>query len=150
MEFANIAMKKTLVFYLIILGGIIFIAYLCYVASKRDNSKKESMNIYLIAISALLMIYILTSFVPFLKDYFTNSIVVQRGIYQNIIGDEAKSTSGVLGIYSVTFESENQEISLTTVPLQNEIFIQGKYEVNAYYTSSSKRLLYIEIVNNME
>lgn len=80
----------------------------------------------------------------------SNDIVVQRGVYTNIIGEDAKSTSGVLGIYSVSLKVEDEIINLTTVPLQNEVFVQGTYDVNAYYASSSKRLLYIEILNELD
>lgn len=147
MEFATIAMKKTMTVYVFTIVGILMVLGLCLVFSKNDSAKKTNATIYAIAISIALVVYLLSSFIPFLKDYLKNDIIVQKGIYTNALGAEDKSTSGVMGIYSVTLEFDGQIKKLSTVPFQEEVFVQGIYEVNAYYTPLSLRLLYIEIVN---
>ena len=150
MELAILAMKKTMIAYMFIIVSIFLVLALCFAVSKNHVSPKNNANIYAMALSIALVVYLLSSFIPFLQDYLNNDIIVQTGIYTNRIGAEDKSTSGVMGIYSVTLEYDGQIKKLSTVPFQEEIFLQGTYEVKAYYTPSSNRLLYIEIIGESD
>lgn len=117
------------------------VAILCIIASRE----KESTAVYAIVIGIFLIIYVVTSVVPLVKDYITQDVIRVDATYINTVGDQSKTTSSRLGEYSVLLVTEQGNIKLTTVPFSSDIFPTGEYAVTAWYAHNSERLLFIEI-----
>lgn len=141
MSFALDAMDRMLVFMLIEFG----ILTIVFILSIWQATKSSKVPVLMFAIGIFLIVSIFTSFVPFVKDYSSKEIVVQEGTYINALEDISKSSSGILGINSVTLMTEDGNIKLTTIPHSGDAFPQGEFQVTAYYTKNSKWLLYIEV-----
>lgn len=146
MEMINRAFFRALSLHIVLCIIMVAAVILCILASR----KKDSMVIYAIAIGIFLIIYCATSVVPLANDYFTKAVIKVDATYINTLGDKSKSTSSILGEYSIILETTEGNISLTTVPFSSDIFPVGEYAVTAWYTKNSKRLLYIEIHDVVE
>lgn len=143
MDMINRAFIRALSLHIVACIVMIATIILCVFASR----KKDSMAVYAIAIGIWLIIYSATSVIPLTKDYITQNVIQVDAIYINTIGEKSKSTSSMLGEYSVILETTEGRISLTTVPFSRDLFPTGKYAVTAWYAKNSERLLYIEIHN---
>lgn len=140
MNFAQLAMQRMLIYYIIMLISLIILAISCFF--------KKSSKALLIGLSACAVLIVLFFlFIPFATDYSRGSIIEETGYYENKLAGKGNTSSDVLGIYSVTLQTKNKTIALTTAPGQNHIFnISGKHYVKAYYLPLSKILLHIEIL----
>jgi len=141
MEMINRAFIRALSLHIVMCIVMIAAIILCVFASK----KKDRMAVFAIAIGIWLIIYGATSVIPLVKDYITQDVIQVDATYINAIGGQSKSTSSMLGEYSVILETTEGRISLTTVPFSRDIFPTGEYTVTAWYAKNSKRLLYIQI-----
>lgn len=141
MEMINRAFFRALSLHVVMCAMMIVAIIGCVFASK----KRDSMAIYAIVIGIFLVIYCATSVYPVVKDCILHDVIQVEAIYVNALGDKSKSTSSILGEYSVVLETHEGDVSLTTVPFSKDMFPAGEYAVTAWYSKSSKRLLYIEI-----
>ncbi len=142
MDVAVEALDRMFLYLLIafaVLGGV-------FTLSVVDATKSKKAPVFMFALGACLLISVFAFLIPFLKDYGGKQIVVQEGVYVNAIGDISKSSSGILGMHSVSLTADGEEIALTTIPHSDNAFPQGEYLVRAYYTENSKWLLHIEIL----
>lgn len=146
MEMINRAFLRALSMHVVVCILLASAVVLCIWASR----KKDSMTIYAVVIGIFLIIYSITSLIPLAKDYLTQDVIQVDATYVNAVGNQSKSTSSILGEYSVVLETEEGEIALTTVPFSREVFPAGEYIVTAWYAKNSKRLLYIDIHNVVE
>lgn len=141
MSFAQLAMYRMLVYYIVMFISLIILAMLCFL-------KKKTSKTLLIGVGACAILIVLVFlFIPFTTDYNQGNIIVEMGYYENKLAGKGNNSSDVLGIYSVTLQTEDKTIELSTAPGQNHIFnITGRHYVKAYYLPTSKILLYIEIL----
>lgn len=145
MERVDISLNNTLSFYTISTAILIllFIFAILYVCNHRG---KKSDRIAIITLVAMLFAaFKLIDVGEFVTDYLSHDLVVVNGIYQN--SDRSSSHSRDLGFYSVTIETDNEELHLTTAPFNSDVFLLGTYDVVAYYAPRSEILLYIEILD---
>lgn len=145
MENAYVAMKNALnlkIYFVVLMIACILFCLFFPVKSARKQKKNA---VFFVVCSVMLVAYLLHS-VPFFREYHAKDIVVERGVYTNVLGDRKSSPSALRGVYSVTLETEAGEIGLSTAPGCKEIFLQGEHEVIAYYLPNSKILLHIELV----
>lgn len=108
----------------------------------RESNKTYPYGIAL----CLLAAYHLYFFVPFIGEYAKSEIIVQEGEYENSTTGRRNTHSRFIGLKSVKLKTEKGELRLTTVPGYKNVFVEGKYNVRAYYLEKSKILLYIEIL----
>lgn len=144
MSYALDALDRMLILMLIEFGILTVI----FILSILHATKSSKTPVLMFAIGIFLIVSIFASFVPFVKDYSSKEIVVQEGMYINVLEDISKSSSGILGINSVTLTTDDGKVNLTTIPHSDDEFPQGEFSVTAYYTKNSKWLLYIEVRNS--
>lgn len=140
MKYAQAAMNQMLVYYILML--IIMAVGIAFSFAGRKSNKTYPFGIVLCLI-AVWQIYL---FVPFAQEYAKNEIVVREGEYENSTIGRKNSPSRQIGLKSVAFKTEKEEIRLTTVPGYKSVFVEGKHHVRAYYLAESMILLYIEIL----
>lgn len=148
METINSVLRNTLLFYIIeigILAALIF-AGIQYVVHNKPNS--EAMGVLTCILCLLVCMVLFRSTIPFAIDYFNHDICKIRGQYENKVGSNSTSGSSGLGFYAVSITNSAERIDLTTVPLAQNIFPEGVYQVEAYFTQRSKMLVYIEILED--
>lgn len=134
MSYALDALDRMLVIMLIGFG----ILTVVFILSIWQATKSAKPPVLMFAIGIFLIVSIFTSLIPFVKDYSNKEIVVQEGTYINALADISKSSSGILGINSVTLMTDDGKVKLTTVPHSDDEFPQGEFSVTAYYTKNSK------------
>lgn len=137
------AIQRAYTYYLALFVILVFASVLCFVVSKR----KVNMAIYGAVLVAVAVITFVTSFLPFAADCANSNISIVDCVYINPVGNTSKTTSSIFGIYSVKLLTSQETINVSTVPLSNSIFPVGEYSVRAYYTTYSKRLIYIEMLS---
>ena len=140
MKYAQLAMDQMLAYYIGIIIMIFAGAVLSFVGKK--SAKTYPFGIAL----CLILVWQINLFVPFIRDYARNEIVVQECEYENSSTGRKNTHSRLIGLKSVTLNIGDEEIMLTTVPGHKDIFIEGKYYVQAYYLPESMILLHIEIL----
>lgn len=134
------AINRAYIFYAVSFAILISVSVACFIAAK----KKDSMLIFGIALALTTIICFVTVFLPFYKDCTNSNITVTKCVYINSVGDKSKKPSSALGIYSVKLITEEDTLKVTTIPISD--FPAGEYTVRAYYTTNSKCLIYIEIL----
>lgn len=147
MEYVGVAIQKALAYYLFRVGGLCVVILLGILYVCRDKPKSERIGALTVALIVVLVIYLVNFVVPFVADIVNNDILTAHGVYTNKLGDNSKSSSSLSGLYAVELTVNDEILKLTTAPWNQDIFVQGTYEVVAYYTVKSKMLLYIQIVN---
>ena len=133
MKYAQAVMDQMLVYYI---GSYVFMA-ICIVASFTWR-KADKTYLYGIAfcILAACQLYFV---VPFVVDYAENAIIVQEGEYENTTHGNNH------GLKTFILRTEKEEIKLTTALGYNDVFVEGKHYVRAYYLARSRILLHIEM-----
>lgn len=147
MEYVGVAIQKALAYYLFRVGALCIVILLGILYVCRDKPKSERIGALTVVLIVVLVIYLVNSVVPFVADIVNNDILTAHGVYTNKLGDNSKSSSSLSGLYAVELTVNDEILQLTTAPWSQEIFVQGTYEVAAYYTFRSKILLYIQIVD---
>lgn len=140
MKYAQVAMNQMLAYYIGIIITILVVIVLSFFGKK--SAKTYPFGIAL----CIILVFQINLFVPFLRDYVKNEIVVQECEYENSTAGRKNTHSRLIGLKSVTLNIENEEVMLTTVPGHKDIFVEGKHYVRAYYLAESKILLHIEML----
>ena len=136
------AVQRAYIYYGVQFVILIVLSIFCFVMAKR----KDSMVIFGVVLMVVAIVIFTTSFMPFFLDCSNSGILVDECVYINSIGNKSKTPSSIMGIYSVKLITDNGEIMVSTVPMSNSNFPVGEYLVRAYYTTNSKRLIFIEIL----
>lgn len=144
MEEARIALTNVvkhemcyiLLLLLVVLIGILF--------PGRSESKRKASLIYCSVAVILLVFLVMFSTAPLLRDYYTENIIVAKGLYSN---PQIRDHSTKLGrnVYTVTVMVDGERLRLTTPPGCKEVFIYGEHEAIVYYLPNAKRLLHMEL-----
>lgn len=134
MEYAQAAMNQTLVYYI-----VIYVAIAACVVFSFTWRKANKTYIFGIAL-CILAACRLSSVVPFVADYTDNAIIVQEGEYENTTHGNNH------GFKTFTLKTEKEEIKLTAEIGYNDVFVEGKHYVRAYYLARSRILLHIEML----
>lgn len=146
MDIIDTILKQTMLFYSLEVGLILIV--ICFGINHviKDKPNSEVIGALTCVLGVALILILLNSVVPFVLDYIHHDVNVVQGIYQNLNADNSISGSGGLGFCTVTITTAQNHLELTTVPLMEEVFLNGTYEVTAYYTSRSQMLIYVEMV----
>lgn len=132
--------------YIILLTLVLLSGFMISIFFPGKSVKQQNKSaIFTVAFALAILAFTVIVSVPFAKDFFRNNIVTTKGIYTNVLGNQKKSSSAIAGIYSVTLNTGEEELKLTTAPWCNDVFVVGQYNVVAYYLPESKTLLHIEI-----
>ena len=142
MDIINRLMNRTFLFYIATILTCIIVMILGVVGSR----KRDAMAFIAIASACALVVICITSFVPFMKDYFANDVIETDAVYINTLGDISKSHSTNIGMNSVVLDTDAGRISVTTIPFSKDLFPTGKYHVTAWYTKRSAWLVYVEVL----
>jgi hypothetical protein len=142
-------LRQTFIVYIAEIGLLGFLIWggIRHVLHNKQNS--EAMGVLVCLLCVLLCVMLIRSIIPFSLDYFHDDICEVQGIYANRVGNKSTSGSSGLGFYAVSITVDNQPpLHLTTIPLAQDLFPEGTYDVKAYYTLRSQMLVYIEILDN--
>lgn len=120
------------------------IGFLVFFSGKSEKKRKKA-KWSIIACVLLLILHAVLG-IPVITDAVNDNIVVENGVYTNLIGGRNTDLSDQLGIYSVTLVTEDGKLNLTTAPFCNGVFVRGTYHVVAYYLPTAEVLLHIEIL----
>ena len=132
--------------YILLFTAVLVVGILVTIIFPGKTVKQQNKSaLFTIAFVMVIISFTVLVTIPFAKDFFDKNIVVAQGVYCNVLGSEKKSSSSLMGIYSVTLENKDGMIKLTTAPWRNDVFVIGEYNVTAYYLPASKTLLHIEI-----
>lgn len=141
MSFIQSAMNRTLIYYIAMIIIIVALALLCFLKHKSNK-----MTWIGIGLCFALIVYIFL-FVPFISDYIHGNVVETVGYYEYELAGKSNSLGNAIGMITVTLQTDGETLNLTTAPGKRDLFeLPGKPYVKAYYLSSSKILLHIEVL----
>ena len=144
MELALDALRAQSEYYLIRCVIILFLIVSSFIISYSKKIDKD-LSVYGVVLCIFLIVYLISSVVPFAKDALQKNIVVETGVYSNqrSQGRHGRAT----GISYPDLDTGDKVLSLKTPPGRESIFIKGTHEVLAYYLPNAKVLLHIEIIS---
>ena len=146
MEFAQVALNQTLSYYIVLALFILLLIIIGIICLCKGGGNEVAITTLGLIVAFLIFVFV--SIIPFMKDYFEQQIIVVEGVYNN--AGVINGRSSAAGRYTVTIDTDDETISLTTAPRSKEIFVAGVYQVVAYYVPHSKTLLYIEVLEEVK
>lgn len=146
MQLAILAMKKAFIYYLVRIITLILLGIGWTVIAKQRKHSTHQDGMLLLLLCIAIVIYTVVNFVPFAAEYGAQSIIETEGIYTSVAQPKGTANS-IVGIYSVTLDTDSGKLNLSTAPFKKDLFVEGSCYVKAFYLPRSKTLLHMEVID---